>query len=82
MGGAAGVNHAARIQRAQARLGVTFTEQPAEFAYLADYLTEFSAGTVTWASVQAWCGMTGRRLAAWEVSALMTLDLIRVKGIE
>jgi hypothetical protein len=46
---------------------------------LIDYLTEFATGTITWASVQAWQGMTGRRLAMWEVSALMTLDLIRTK---
>ena len=65
---------------AEARLNVTFTEQPAEFSYLVDYLTEFAAGSITWSAVQAWCGMTGRRLASWEVSALMTLDLIRTKG--
>jgi hypothetical protein len=61
-------------------LKVTLTEQPAEFAYLVEYLAEFPTGTINWPSIQAWCAVTGRRLASWEAAALMTLDLIRAKG--
>ena len=52
---------------------------PREFLYLWDWLLELEC-PVHFAELLYWQEVTGRRLALWEVKAMIQLDRIRAHG--
>ena len=74
---------AAKAHNAKAKAELQGPELPAACAYVWTWFLElhqarsfhqFGSNPIGYAELQAWAGLTGRRLQPWEVAALRALD--------
>ena len=83
MGGAALGEHYAAVARATGKEVAPAPVLPAALSYLWNHFAMlhrcrgnngFGPNPISWSEMQAYCYMTGARLAPWEVEAIRLLD--------